>query len=118
MFTDIIALNKARNKIIFHLFDPIMSNYSQTTTLRPAECEKITNVAVGRSADTMRLFITCLDGGQKTIIKMYDRNLNGELEEAKRRLEALSQEGQKIINQMVEENHMVFKAGSIKSLSF
>ena len=92
MFTDIIALNKARNKIIFHLFDPVLSNYSQKTTLKPADCEKITNVAVGRSSETMRLFITCLDASSKTLIKMYDRNLNGELEEIKnkRRLETVS----------------------------
>ena len=96
MFTDIIALNKDRNKIIFHLFDPMLSNYSQKTTLIPAECKKIHNVAVGRSAKTMRLFITCLDSAGKTIIKMYDRNLNGELEEItkeKRNLETVSQEG-------------------------
>ena len=50
---------------------------------------------------------------------MYDRNLNGELEEVKKRnLETVSQEGQKIINQMVQENHMVFKAGNVRSLSF
>ena len=60
----------------------------------PAECQKITNVAVGRSAKTMRLFISCIDSAGKTLIKMYDRNLNGELEEVKKRnLETVSQEG-------------------------
>lgn len=51
---------------------------------------------------------------------MYDRNMNGELEEiqAKRNLETATEEGKKMYNQMVEENHMVFKTGNIKSLSF
>lgn len=39
----------------------------------------ITNVAVGRSDKTVRLFVTCKDAAGKTILKMFDRNLNGEL---------------------------------------
>ena len=36
-------------------------------------------MAVGRSAKTLRLFVTCYDAQHKTIMRMYDRNLNEEL---------------------------------------
>ena len=123
MFTDIIALNKARNAIIIHLFDPVSSNYSQKISFKPSDCEKITNVAVGRGADTLRLFVTCVEAFGKTVLQMYDRNLNGEISERKRNLgEAVTQEikdeGKKIYNEMMGDNHMVFKSGNIKTLNF
>jgi hypothetical protein len=46
------------------------------------DCRTIQNVAVGRSDRTLRLFITCEDLARKTIVKMYDRNMNGELSQA------------------------------------
>lgn len=79
MFTDIISLDKTRKKIMIHLFDSANSNYYQKIEFKPNECETITNVAVGRSAKTLRLFVTCYDAAHKTIMRMYDRNLNEEL---------------------------------------
>jgi hypothetical protein len=55
---------------------------------------------------------------------MYDRNLNGELDAVdapKRNLDAASndtEEGNKFYSQMAKDNHMVFKAGNIRSLTF
>lgn len=46
------------------------------------DCRTIQNVAVGRSDRTLRLFITCEDLAKKTIVKMYDRNMNDELTKA------------------------------------
>ena len=79
MFTDIIATDKSRKKIIIHIFDSTSSNYTQKVQFKPNECETITAVAVGRSAKTLRLFVTCYDGTHKTIMRMYDRNMNDEL---------------------------------------
>lgn len=39
-------------------------------------------MAVGRGANTLRLFVTCVTSSNKNIIKLYDRNLNDELLEA------------------------------------
>jgi hypothetical protein len=39
----------------------------------------ITNVAVGRGPQTLRLFVTCESIARKTIVKIYDRNMNDEL---------------------------------------
>jgi len=36
-------------------------------------------VAVGRSISTLRLFVTCVDSNKKTILKLYDRNMNDEI---------------------------------------
>ena len=84
MFTDIIAIDKDKRKVIIHIFDPSSSNYTQKVTFTPIEdCNEITNIGVGRSAQTFRLFITCKDKINKTIMKVFDRNLNGELQEEK-----------------------------------
>lgn len=81
MFTDIIAVDKSRKYVIIHFFDPITSNYTQKVFFKPTDCNVITNIADGRSAQTYRLFITCQDIAKKTILRMYDRNMNGELKE-------------------------------------
>ena len=79
MFTDIIEVNIFRKYVIIHIFDPITSNYTQKVFFKPTDCNLITNIADDRSAQTYRLFITCQDISKKTILRMYDRNMNGEL---------------------------------------
>lgn len=82
MFTDIITVDKSRQRLIIHIFDATTSNYTQKTIFPVHDCRTIQNVAVGRSDRTLRLFITCEDLAKKTIVKMYDRNMNGELSQA------------------------------------
>lgn len=42
-------------------------------------------MAVGRTAKTLRLFITCEDSvSKKTVVRMYDRDMNNELEALKK----------------------------------
>ena len=79
MFTDIITVDKSGKIIIIHIFDSMSSNYSQKVTFKPHDCDLITNVAVGRGLNTLRLFVTCRDVAHKTIVKVYDRNMNDEL---------------------------------------
>jgi len=79
MFTDIITVDKSRTRLIIHFFDSTTSNYTQKKSIPVHDCRTIQNVAVGRSDRTLRLFITCEDLAKKTIVKMYDRNMNGEL---------------------------------------
>jgi hypothetical protein len=50
-------------------------------SIKPNNCHIITNVAVGRSKKALRLFVTCEDLSSKTILRFYDRNMNGELDE-------------------------------------
>jgi len=99
------------------------------------DCRTIQNVAVGRSDRTLRLFITCEDLAKKTIVKMYDRNMNDELKKAapeKRNLQVAPEKDEdkdtetpepsaakNLVDKILKENHMVFKAGgNIKSLTF
>ena len=81
MFTDIIAVDGERQTIIIHIFDAATNNYTQKVSFRPNSCSKILNVMVGRSSSTLRLFVTCLSSShpQKTILKMFDRNMNNEM---------------------------------------
>ena len=88
MFTDIISVDKSRKYVIIHFFDPITSNYTQKVFFKPTDCNVITNVADGRSAQTYRLFITCQDMAKKTILRMYDRNMNGELQDQREKMAA------------------------------
>lgn len=50
-------------------------------SIKPNNCNIITNVAVGRSSKALRLFVTCQDVSSKTILRFYDRNMNGELDQ-------------------------------------
>ena len=79
MFTDIITVDKTGKIIIIHVFDSMSSNYSQKVSFAPDGCETISNVAVGRGSNTLRLFVTCMTTDHKNVIKIYDRNLNDEL---------------------------------------
>ena len=79
MYGDIITLDKTRKNIVIHIFDPISSNFTQKISLTPSDCTLVKNVNVGRSDKSLRLFVTCLDVAKKTIMRIYDRNMNGEL---------------------------------------
>lgn len=42
-------------------------------------------MAVGRTAKTLRLFVTCEDAvTKKTVVRMYDRDMNNELDALKK----------------------------------
>jgi hypothetical protein len=58
-YTDIITTNDARTTFTVHIFDPQRNMFLYQKTFRPTDCNKINNIAVGRSVDTLRLFITC-----------------------------------------------------------
>jgi hypothetical protein len=79
MFTDIITVDKSGKIIIIHIFDSMSSNYSQKVSFQPDGCKIISNVAVGRGINTLRLFVTCMTTDNKNVIKVYDRNMNDEL---------------------------------------
>ena len=79
MFSDIITVDSTRKTLIVHIFDPLTSNYTQKVSFKPTDCQTITNVALGRSISTLRLFVTCVDINKKTILKLYDRNMNDEI---------------------------------------
>ena len=84
LHTDILAVDRARKNVIIHIYDPEFKNYTQKFFFKPSEgCEKITNLAVGSAMQSLRLFVTCIDQGKRTILTMYDRNLNNEYERRK-----------------------------------
>lgn len=79
MFTDIITVDKDSSTIIMHIFDSTYNNFTQKISFKPSGCSKVVNVAIGRNEKTLRLFVTCMDDKQQTILKMFDRNMNNEL---------------------------------------
>ena len=114
MFTDIITLGKDKQTIYIHFFDASSSNYTQKVSFKPDGCKQVINIQIGRSDKTIRFFVTCLDVAGRTLLKMYDRNMNNELGSGKRDLEE-----SEIINKMIKENNMVFKTLlNLKSMNF
>lgn len=81
MFTDIITIDKTGRNIIIHIFDSMTSSYSEKISFQPKDCAIVSNVAVGRGPNTLRLFVTCQSFDKTTILKLYDRNMNDELVE-------------------------------------
>ena len=122
MFTDIIAVDGERQTIIMHVFDAATNNYTQKVSFRPNQCSKILNVIVGRSDKTLRLYVTCLSVShpQKTILKMFDRNMNNEMTATVIQTNKDSSDPElKIIDTLVQNTHMVYKKdNNIKSISF
>ena len=58
-YTDIITINDGFSAYTVHIFDPLKSMFTFQKTFKPNDCGKIQNIAVGRSIDRLRLFITC-----------------------------------------------------------
>lgn len=59
-YTDVITLSNDAKSFSIHLFNQRKSRFELSRTVTPSECQKITNIFVGRSSVTMRLFVTCL----------------------------------------------------------
>lgn len=58
-YTDIITVNEEKSLFTVHLFDTLHNMFVLQKSFRPSDCSKITNIAVGRSVDKLRLFVTC-----------------------------------------------------------
>ncbi len=75
-YTDIVTL-EAEQTLSFYLFNTKSFTFDLWTTLTPSNCLKITNVVVGRSRTSQRLFITCSEqASQHTILQCYDLAAN------------------------------------------
>lgn len=72
-YTDIITINGSKNQFTVHIFDTMRNMFIQQKTFRPSDCTKISNIAVGRSLDRVRLFVTCHQPGGYTAIKFFDK---------------------------------------------
>ena len=91
-YTDIITINEQKTTFTIHLFEPTKKMFIFSKTYKPSDCAKITNIAVGRSIDKARLFITCQTFtnsgsnsssiGGSTVIKIFDKlNKNLDMQE-------------------------------------
>jgi hypothetical protein len=59
-YTDIITVSDTRESFTVHLYEPLKKMFLYQRTIKPSSnCAKITNIAVGRSVDRIRLFVTC-----------------------------------------------------------
>lgn len=91
-------------------------------------------MAVGRSDKTLRLFVTCQDANKKTLLKMYDRNMNGELDStvasasSDTTIQKDGDDGEssstskiydKIVSTIISNNNMVYKQNNnVKTINF
>lgn len=58
-YTDVLTLSEDGKSFSIHLFNQRKSKFELSRTVQPSDCQQITNVFVGRSSTTMRLFVTC-----------------------------------------------------------
>lgn len=72
-YTDIITVNEAKNAFTIHIFDFAKNMFNYQKTFKAGDCVKITNIAIGRSIDKLRLFITCFDVKGGTSLKILDK---------------------------------------------
>lgn len=85
-YTDIVTVNDQKTSFTIHLFDPVKKMFLYQKTFKPAsECDKIQNIVVGRSIERVRIFLTCSSAisGGNSMIKIYDKIKNIELQEQK-----------------------------------
>ena len=83
-YTDMVNVLGGTNTIQIHCYDSLAKIFSIWKEFKVEGCVVIRNIAVGRSSQTMRLFVTC-DNGSNTILKLVDRvkvanSLNDEVE--------------------------------------
>jgi hypothetical protein len=76
-YTDIITVSDSKQSFTIHFFEPQKKMFVYQKTVKPnKDCEEIINLAVGRSVDRIRIFITCMNNGgidPHTNIKIYDK---------------------------------------------
>lgn len=58
-YTDIITVSEGKSSFTVHLFEPAKKMFVFQKSYKPSDCGKITNIAVGRSVDRVRVFVTC-----------------------------------------------------------
>ena len=115
MFTDIVTVSKDKSTIVFHIFDTMSGKYSIKYSLQPDGCKEISNVAIGKGEKSLRILVTCYTASRKAILRMYDRNMNGELDQPSRILAKKDP----LEDPLVDDNNIVSKqASSLKSFTF
>ena len=72
-YTDIITVNEDYSSYTIHIFDPVKNMFNSQKTFKPNNCAKITNIAVGRSSEKLRLFVTCSLSNGATVLQFYDK---------------------------------------------
>lgn len=77
MYTDIIALAEDKSMLNLFYFNPVHLRFYLGNELKTSDCNKIINVAVGRSLSHLRIFVTCESNSGSTIVRFYDRTDKG-----------------------------------------
>lgn len=71
-YTDIVSVSDAKTSFTVHLFEPMKKMFLYQKTFKMTDC-KITNIVVGRSIEKVRLFVTCEQSNQQTVVKIFDK---------------------------------------------
>jgi hypothetical protein len=79
-YTDIITVNDVKTSFTVHIFDSVKKMFLYQKTFKPNDCT-ITNLAVGRSIDKIRLFLTCTLAVGTTAVKIFDKGKSMEFQE-------------------------------------
>ena len=72
-YTDMVTVVSPGNQVQVHTYDDTVKMFVPWTTFSVDGCLNIRNIVVGRSTQTMRLFVTC-STGSSTIIKIVERS--------------------------------------------
>ena len=71
-YTDMVTVNGG-NQVFIHVYDTLTKMFTPWKDFTVDGCSEIRNIVVGRSSQTMRLFVTCSTSFGGTAIKIVDR---------------------------------------------
>ena len=72
-YTDIITIGDSKTAFTVHMFEPLKKMFLYQKTFKMNDGCKISNIAIGRSVDRIRLFVTCAQVTGATVVKIYDK---------------------------------------------
>ena len=76
-YTDVVTVGSTGKTFEVYMFDTKTSKFMHTKTVTPSDCQKIENIAVGRTQDLLRIFVTCKqEKTGNTIIRFFDRTFD------------------------------------------
>ena len=77
-YTDVVTIGDSKSSFTAHIYDSAKKMFAYQKTVKPnSVCQQITNIAVGRSIDRIRLFVTCANpASQQTVLKIFDKSPN------------------------------------------
>ena len=71
-YTDLISVESGSNQVKIHIYDNLTKMFTLWHSFAVEGCGIVRGITVGRSTQSMRLFVICSNGGG-TVVKLVDR---------------------------------------------